>query len=143
MLGWPAGLYHPDYDLYLELNNLDPADDSKRTWGILALIFREIYPVTNNDVRGSEQAITAFGKVFDLESDDDIGYKHARNADGHMVVYESKLKGIDRVRFQFCIVDEAHDANRVTDAVNNLLRQFSSDSPIWVTGPRRKHRVQT
>ncbi|KAF5718962.1 hypothetical protein FGLOB1_1376 [Fusarium globosum] len=49
------------------------------------------------------------------------------------MVYESKLEGIDRMRFQFCIVDEAHNAKRVAGAVNNFLRQFDWDSLIWVT----------
>ncbi|KAF5581150.1 hypothetical protein FPCIR_10325 [Fusarium pseudocircinatum] len=30
--------------------------------------------LSNDDVRGSEKAITAYGRAFDLESDDDIGY---------------------------------------------------------------------
>ncbi|KAF4443923.1 hypothetical protein FACUT_1009 [Fusarium acutatum] len=64
----------------------------------------------------------------------------ASNADGNIVVYESKLEGIDRVRFQFCIVDEAHNAKRVAGAVDDLLRQFRWES-LWVTGPRRTYQV--
>ncbi|CZR43570.1 uncharacterized protein FPRO_07513 [Fusarium proliferatum ET1] len=57
----------------------------------------------------------------------------ANNTQANIMVYESKLEGIDRIRFQFCIVDEAHIVKRVTGGVNNFVRQFSWDSLICIT----------
>ncbi|KAF5623562.1 hypothetical protein F25303_11844 [Fusarium sp. NRRL 25303] len=65
------------------------------------------------------------------------------NTQRNIMMYESKIEGIDRMRFRFCIVDEAHNAKRVTGAVNNLPHQFSWDSRICVTDPRSPNQHPT
>ncbi|RKL48498.1 hypothetical protein BFJ72_g1398 [Fusarium proliferatum] len=67
----------------------------------------------------------------------------ANNTQGNIMVYESKLEGIDRIRFQFCIVSEAHIVKRVAGAVNNFVRQFSWDSIICITDPRSPNQHPT
>ncbi|KAF5552088.1 hypothetical protein FPHYL_9035 [Fusarium phyllophilum] len=60
-----------DFDIFSNIKVLarfEYTDHNEVCWTVVC------DDLSNDDVRGSEQAVTAYGRVFDLESDDDIGY---------------------------------------------------------------------